>query len=140
MEDIALANAEYLVSQLSSKLKSSREPPIDFSTRSPNILESCLAVPFQRALEKSNGKGLASKAASLFYLLIKNRPFQDSNRRIALTALFVFLYLNKKWLKVDKNELFDFTVWIAQSPAKLKDETIVAADKFIKSYLVDLKN
>ena len=139
MQDISIASVEYLTSQFSRKLMSSKEPAIDFSTRSPHILESCLAVPFRRTLEQSNGKGLVSKAATLFYLMIKNRPFQDSNRRIALASLFAFLYLNRKWLKVDKNELCDFAVWITQSPTKLKDETVVAAEKFIKSYLVDLK-
>ena len=65
----------------------------------------------------------------LFYLMIKNHPFQNGNKRIAMTTLFVFLYLNRKWLKVDSKELYNFAVWVAQSPAKLKDETVKAIEK-----------
>jgi len=139
VQDINVANIEYLMSQLDRKLFSLKEPVGDFSTRPPNILESCLAVAFRRISQNSNSKGLALKAATLFYLMIKNRPFQNNNRRIALTTLSVFLHLNNKWLKIDTEELGDFCVWVAQSPAKLKEETIAAAEKFIKSYLVDLK-
>lgn len=70
--------------------------------------------------------------------MIKNHPFQNGNKRIAMTTLFVFLYKNKKWIKVDNQELYNFAAWVATSPAKLKDETVKAIDKFIKTYLVDL--
>ena len=70
-----------------------------------------------------------------FYLMIKNHPFQNGNKRIAMTTLFVFLYKNKKWLKVDGQELYNFAVWVAGSPAKLKNEVVAGVEKFIKSYL-----
>jgi hypothetical protein len=38
----------------------------------------------------------------------------------------VFLFLNKTWIKVDNQELYNFTVWIAQSPPKLKNEVVKA--------------
>jgi hypothetical protein len=56
-----------------------------------------------------------------------------------MTTLFVFLHKNKKWLKVDTKELYNFAVWVAQSNAKLKNETVSAIQKFIKTYIVDLK-
>jgi hypothetical protein len=55
-----------------------------------------------------------------------------------MTALFVLLYKNKKWLKVDDQELYNFAVWVAASPARLKEETIKAVEKFLNCYLVDL--
>ena len=76
------------------------------------------------------------KAAVLFYLMVKNHPFQNGNKRIAMTTLLVFLYLNKRWLKVDIQGFYNFTVWIASSPPKLKDETIKAVEKFIASYVI----
>ncbi|HLB74273.1 MAG TPA: type II toxin-antitoxin system death-on-curing family toxin, partial [Sedimentisphaerales bacterium] len=109
-----------------------------FSSRFPNILESCLATPFQSFSKKSLYPTLISKAAMLFYLLIKNHPFQNGNKRIAMTALLVFLYRNKKWIKVDTQELYNFTVWVAQSPRTVKDETIKAAETFISTHLVNL--
>ncbi|MBP8600244.1 MAG: type II toxin-antitoxin system death-on-curing family toxin [Candidatus Saccharicenans sp.] len=114
------------------------EPIPDFSSRFPNILESCLAVPFQSFSRKQLYPGLISKASILFYLLIKNHPFQNGNKRIAITTLFVFLYKNKKWIKVDTQELYNFAVWVAQSPAKVKDETVMAIERFLKTYLVSL--
>jgi death-on-curing family protein len=68
--------------------------------------------------------------------MIKNHPFQNGNKRIAMTTLFVFLYKNRKWLKVDTQELYNFTVWIAQSPPKVKKETVQAIEKFLKIYMI----
>ncbi len=73
-----------------------------------------------------------------FYLMIKNHPFQNGNKRIATTTLMVFLFLNKKWIKVDTQELYNFTVWSAQSPAKLKNEVAKAIEKFINTYMIKI--
>ena len=139
MKHITLEDVKYVSFRLAQALMNFHEPIPDFSTRFPNILESCLAVPFQRFSKKPLYPGLVSKAAILFYLLIKNHPFQNGNKRIAMTTLFVFLHLNKKWLKVDSKELYNFAMWVAESPAKFKEETVKAAEKFIKAYLVDLE-
>jgi hypothetical protein len=45
------------------------EPIPAFQTRFPRILESCLAVPFQKFNKKDLYGGFLSKAAILFYLL-----------------------------------------------------------------------
>jgi death-on-curing family protein len=74
----------------------------------------------------------------LFYLMIKNHPFQNGNKRIAMTTLFVFLYKNKKWLRVDTQELYNFTVWVASSPPKVKTQTVKAIESFLQAYIVDL--
>jgi death-on-curing family protein len=114
------------------------EPIPNFSTRYPNILESCIATPFQKFSKKDLYPGLLSKVSILFYLIIKNHPFQNGNKRIAITTLFVFLYRNKKWIKVNTQELYNFTVWIAQSPPKVKEETVKAIEKFLKTYIINL--
>jgi death-on-curing protein len=44
---------------------------------------------------------LVATAAILFYLMIKNHPFQNGNKRIAITTLLTFLYNNNKWLRAD---------------------------------------
>ncbi len=139
MKTITLQEVEYIAFKLARKKFSFDEPIPDFSTRFPNALESCLAVPFQRFSGKSLYPSLVSKAAMLFYLLIKNHPFQNGNKRIAMTTLLVFLYRNGKWLRVDTQELYNFTVWVAQSPRTVKDETIKATEKFLKTHLVKLE-
>ena len=138
METITVREVEYLAFKLAHELMFYNEPIPDFSTRFPNILESCLATPFQSFSKKSLYPRLVNKASILFYLMIKNYPFQNGNKRIAMTTLFVFLYKNKKWLRVDTQELYNFTVWIAQSPPKVKKETVLAIEKFLKSHMTNL--
>jgi death-on-curing protein len=138
MKNITVKEVEYIAFKLAQEMLSFDEPIPDFSTRFPNILESCLATPFQSFAKKSLYPTFVSKSAMLFYLLIKNHPFQNGNKRIAMTTLFVFLYRNGKWLKVDTQELYNFTVWVAQSPRTVKDETVKATEKFLKTHLVKL--
>lgn len=137
MQIITIQEVEYLAFRLAQEHLSFNEPIPDFSSRFPNILESCLLTPFQRFSGKSLYRSLVSKASILFYLLIKNHPFHNGNKRIAITTLFVFLHKNGKWLKVDSQELYNFTVWVTQSPAAFKEQVIQAIEKFIRSNLVD---
>jgi death-on-curing family protein len=136
---LSVKDVEYIAFQLAREMLTFGEPIPDFSSRFPNALESCLAVPFQIFSGKSLYPTFISKAAMLFYLLIKNHPFQNGNKRIAMTILFTFLYRNGKWLRVDGRELYNFTVWVAQSPRNVKDETVKAIEKFLQSYLVKLE-
>lgn len=136
MRTITVKEIEHIAFSLASETLSFDEPIPEFGTRYPNILESCLAVPFQSFGKKALYPSFFLKASILFYLMIKNHPFQNSNKRIAITTLFVFLSLNKKWLKVNIQELYNFTVWVASSPPKVKDETVKAVEKFIRTYVV----
>lgn len=138
MRIITVKEIEYIAFRLAQEMLSFNEPIPDFSTRFPNILESCLATPFQTFSGKSLYPTFVSKASILFYLMIKNHPFQNGNKRIAMTSLFVFLYKNRKWLKVDRQQLYNFTVWIAQSPSSFKEEAAKAIEKFLKAHLIEL--
>ena len=115
IKTITIKEVEYLSFKLAKEWMSFKEPIPDFSTRFPNILESCLATPFQEFSNKSFYPSLISKTSILFYLMIKNHPFQNGNKRIAMTILFVFLHRNKKWLKVNTQELYNFAMWVTQS-------------------------
>lgn len=138
MKIISVKEVEYIAYRLAKELLSFKEPIPEFATRFPNILESCMAVPFQTFLGKTPYPKFLSKASILFYLMIKNHPFQNGNKRIAMTSLFVFLYKNTKWIKVDIQELYNLTMWIAQSPAGAKDETVKVIEKFLNKHLVSL--
>ncbi len=140
MDIITVQEVEFLAFRLAREHLSFDEPIPDFSTRFPNVLESCLVTPFMKFGGKSLYPSLTAKGSILFYLLIKNHPFQNGNKRIALTALLVFLHRNGKWLAVDAQELYNFTVWVAQSPAVLKDEVVMGIEKFIKSHLEKLES
>ena len=134
---LTLKDVEYIAFMLARERLGFDEPIPDFSTRYPNILESCLATPFQTFGRKYLYPTLIYKAAVLFYLMNKNHPFQNGNKRIAITTLLVFLYRNKKWLRMDTKVFYNFAVWIAESPADAKSAVIQAIEGFIKKYIVD---
>jgi len=138
MQIITLQEVEYLALRLAQEHLSFDEPIPDFSSRFPNILESCVLTPFQRFSGKALYRSLVSRASILFYLMIKNHPFQNGNKRIAITTLLVFLHKNDKWLRVDMQELYNFTVWVAQSPAAFKRQVVEAIEEFVRSHLVNL--
>jgi death-on-curing family protein len=136
MERITVTQIEYIAFDLAQKMFSFNEPIPNFTTRYPHVLESCLAVPFQSFSEKSLYPTFVEKASVLFYLMIKNHPFQNGNKRVAMTTLFYVLYRNKKWIKVDTQTLYNFAVWVAESPSNAKDEVVQYTVKFIKKHMV----
>lgn len=139
MKILTIQEVQLLAFVLAQKHLAFNEPIPDFTTRFPNILESCIATPFMKYNKKYLYKGLIGKAAILLYLMIKNHPFQNGNKRIAIMTTLVFLQGNGKWLKVDNTEFYDMTLWIATSPPMLKDEVIRGIETFIKKYLVDFE-
>lgn len=88
---INLADVEYVAFKLTQKLMKWNEPIPDFGTRFPYKLESCIETPFQTFERKSLYKGLIEKSSILFYLMVKNHPFQNGNKRIAVMTLMLFL-------------------------------------------------
>lgn len=57
-------------------------------------LESSLAAPQQTMFGEDLYPDVTSKAAILVYLLIKNHPFMDGNKRTAFACLMRFLHVN----------------------------------------------
>lgn len=140
LKSLKIDEIKYLAHRLAVDTMGWDEPIPKFETRYPNVLESCIATPFQMFERKSLYQGISGKAAVLFYLLIKNHPFQNGNKRLAVTSLLVFLYKNDKWLAVDNKELYNFAVWVAQSPPLAKDQILIFIETFIKKYLQVIKS
>jgi len=134
---LTVKDIQFISHELARETMSWNEPIPEFSTRFPNILESCLAVPLQRFDKKYLYWGLVSKASMLFYLMIKNHPFQNGNKRIAIVTLFLFLYRNKKWMTVSNDTLYRFAVLVAQSPSELKKEVVNLIEGFIQKNIID---
>lgn len=133
----SVAIVQFITFQLAADTMNWNEPIPQFDTRYPNVLERCILTPFQRFNQRSLYQGLAGKGAMLFYLLVKNHPFQNGNKRIAVTTLFVFLAMNDKWLKVDKTKLYNVALWVAESPPEAMTETVSYLEKFIKKNTVE---
>ncbi|MDP3837157.1 MAG: type II toxin-antitoxin system death-on-curing family toxin [bacterium] len=137
IKSLTLNEIQYLAHRLAADTMEWDEPIPQFETRYANVLESCIATPFIRFEKKSLYVGMNLKAAVLFYLLIKNHPFQNGNKRIAVASLLIFLLKNGKWLRVDSKELYNLAVWIAESPPLAKDDMLSYITRFIKKHLVD---
>ena len=128
---LTISEVEYVAFSLAKKLMEYSEPIPLFDTRYPNKLESCLETPFQTFDKKSLYVTLERKAAVLFYLMNKNHPFGNGNKRIAVVALYYFLFKNGRKLKVDNLIFYKFAVKVASSEAIDKDKILVEIKEFI---------
>ena len=124
--------------ELAAKLMSYDEPIPDFSTRYPDALERSLGSLQQTFNKKDLYPTFLDKAAVFFYLMIKNHPFQNGNKRIAIMSLLYFLRQNKKWIKVDTKVLYNFAKWVAASDANVKEAVVAAIKIFLKNNLESL--
>lgn len=136
LQTLSIADVELIAFRLAQEHLTWDEPIPDFGTRTPHALERCLVAPFQSFGGRQLYRGLTGKAAILFYLLIKNHPFLNGNKRIAVMVLLVFLATHGKWLRVDPQELYGFAVWVAQSNPRVKDATVAAIEQFLHVYVV----
>jgi death-on-curing family protein len=115
------------------------EPIPPFDTRYPGKLESCLQAPLQTYGRRDLYPGLVRKAAILFYLMVKNHPFENGNKRIAVVTLFIFLMRNGRWITVSERELYQFAVTVAESRSEYKDSVVQIIETFIRRNLTEFK-
>lgn len=112
---LTLIEVEYIAHRLAQELMDYGEPIPAFSTRYPDILESCLKTPFQKFSNQSLYPGIHLKAAVLFYLMVKNHPFKNGNKRVAVITLLYFLNQNGRVMNASDIELYEFAKSIAES-------------------------
>ena len=136
-KSLSVAEIEFIAFRLAEKFMTWNEPIPDFGSRFPNILESCLNQPFIQFSRKDLYRGIVGKASIMFYLMIKNHPFQNSNKRIAIMSLLYFLNKNGKWLDMDNKTLYDFAKNIAESRPQSREKITIYIQDIIKKYLVN---
>ncbi len=134
---ITVGEVRQVAHALAKELLAFNEPIPEFHTRYPQALERCLFAIAQTYNKKELYEGLPKKAAVLFYLMVKNHPFQNGNKRVAVMTLIYFLYMNLKWIKLDNQELYNFAKWVAESNPKVKDATILAIESIINTYMIE---
>ena len=137
IKGLTLKEVEYTAFEMARKHMTWDEPIPDFKTRYPNVLESCIRTPFQTFAKKPLYRKLMGKAAILFYLMIKNHPFANGNKRIAVMTLLVFLYRNRKWLEVSNENLYKFAVGIARSKSSSRIKQIEHIESFLIQNIID---
>ncbi len=136
MKELTIEHVEHIAHSLAKRLMEWDEPIPEFETRFPGRLESCLKTPLQSFGKKYLYPTLEDKAAILFYLMIKNHPFQNGNKRIAVTSLLTFLFINKKWLKIPQDDLYELAVLIAQSRPVMKDGMVKVVKDVLRKYVL----
>jgi death-on-curing protein len=137
MNPLSLSEAEYIAHGIAQSLMEYDEPVPPFSTRHPGRLESCLEQPFITYDGVELYPSLPDKAAMLFYLVIKNHPFENGNKRMAVSLMLVFLYINKKWIEASPKGLYDVACDVAKSSPKNKDAIVEIIAQFLRRNLVD---
>lgn len=86
-----------------------------FGLLNQGALESSLDAPQQGMFGQELYPDIPSKAAILFYLLVKNHAFMDGNKRTAFACLLRFLNVNGHALVASDDELFQFILDVATS-------------------------
>lgn len=126
---------EKMCHKLAVAIFDTREDPIANFHEHTDLLDSALNLP----KHDLGYPTLIDKAAILYYVLNKNHPFKNGNKRIAATSLVVFLFINDKWLLVKNEELYEKTLYIAKSDRTEKDKIVLEVKQWIKKSLIPLK-
>lgn len=103
-----------------------------YEVRNIGKLESSIIQPFQQIGGQDLYPTLISKASMLYYFCIKNHPFEDGNKRMAIFSLIIYLAKNGYWLNTNNEELFDITVYTAASSMKDREEVVKKIEEFIQ--------
>lgn len=136
--DINKEELEYIAKLFSKYMKEQQyDNSSAYEVRNLGKLESSIVQPFQQIGGQDLYPTLVSKASMLYYFCIKNHPFEDGNKRMAIFALIIYLAKNGYWLETTNEELFDVTVYTAASSMKDKDETVKRIEEFVQDSIVE---
>lgn len=137
MKSISLLEAEYVAHSLVREMMEYDEPIADFSTRYKHKLESCLDQPFIRFDGQDLYPTLLDKAVATFYFVIKNHPFENGNKRMAVMLMIYLLYKNGKFIAIPPSRLYDLALVVAKSDAPI-DKYLPALKGELEEFITDL--
>ena len=78
------------------------------------LLDSAVMMPQARFGGEFLHESLAAMAAAYLFHICKNHPFADGNKRTALAAAGMFLFLNGKRVRATNRELERLTLQVAE--------------------------
>ncbi|MFI5746558.1 type II toxin-antitoxin system death-on-curing family toxin [Streptomyces sp. NPDC051644] len=136
IQRVSLKEAEYVAHKMARELMDYGEPVADFRARYPGRLESCLEQPFTYLNGRFVYWTISHRAAVLFYLLIKNHPFENGNKRMAVTIMLTFFYKNGRWISIAPDALYRIAKIVAESPPYQKDIVIKLLKTTFRDHLV----
>jgi len=136
---LSYIDASKVVSNLKKQLLSKKEASALFGLEIDNRFKAVIGSLYQTFNGTDLYRSIEEKAANLLYLLIKDHPFSDGNKRIA-SILFVYFLEKNNYLfrengerKINDSALVAIAILTATSDPKEK-ETII---KLIMSLIKD---
>jgi len=82
--------------------------------RDKNLLESLVEHPKMTIDGQDLYRSIYEKAAAYLYLIVRNHPFIDGNKRTAVVSTIIFLKGNEIWISFQKNDLEEIVVEVAK--------------------------
>jgi death-on-curing protein len=83
--------------------------------RSESLLLSAIAQPSASFGCEYLCRDLFEMAAAYLFHFVKNHPFLDGNKRVALHSALIFLHLNGWRVRMDEDAFYEITMNAAQS-------------------------
>ena len=116
-----VSTAKAAVSELKRELKARKEASSLFGSPREDALEAILGDIEQTMFGKPLYRSREEKAANLLYLVVKDRPFADGNKRIA--SLLFLLYVEQEGVAhaLNPRALTALTLLAAQSAPASKE-------------------
>jgi death-on-curing family protein len=136
LEPLTLQEVEYIAHWLVKEMMDFSEPIPEFETRYPGKLEACIEQPFQEFGGRELYPTLAQKTSQLFYSVIKNHPFANGNKRMAIAIMFTFLFKNGYWMNIPTNQLYELSIKVAKSHPDTRGDVLQILEKFFQSEIV----
>lgn len=139
IQPLSVGEVEQIAHSLALRWFRQDEPLPEFSTRFPDRLESCLQQPFIEFSGLNPYPELIDKASILFYLMVKDHPFMNGNKRLAVTAMLVLLAKNDQWIDTDPFTLYELAKYVASSKPKDKEQILIRINTFLRLHLVNFR-
>ena len=129
---LSIDDFEFLCFDFTQEYLSFDEPIPDYSTRNNSLLESALGSPNQTFSNKFLYPTLIKQTSILFYSMIKNHPFENGNKRIAVMSMLTFLALNDRWLSISPYKLYLLACRVAESQPRDRQKILNFVETILK--------
>jgi len=93
-----------------------------------------LEVPFKSNFGKPAYVGFHKKASVLFYLMIKNHPLENGNKRLACLTLALFYQKNNRDFKISNSALYKLSTDVAEMNSLNMDKNLTQIVTILKKY------
>ena len=130
MRQPSLDDLEFILGIVNEHLNT-EEPVVLPPRRKLGRLKACLEQPFQSFGGEDYYPTLEDRAAMLFYLIIKNHPLPNANKRVAVVTTTFFLIDNGYMPTWSPRDLYEVATTTADTPASNKDFVVRTLAKMI---------